>query len=47
METFIPKLNDPYWNELRKLYGVENKEEYIKKQRAIHNNKRKFKLAKP
>lgn len=47
MKTFIPKLNDPYWDELRKLYGVDNKEKYIAEQRKLHENKRKFKLAKP
>lgn len=47
METFIPGLNDPYWAEVRKMYGVDNKTEYIKEQKKKHNSKRKFKLEKP
>lgn len=47
METFIPSLKDPYWLEVRKMYGVDDKENYIKQQRKIHQNKRKFKLEKP
>ena len=47
MKTFIPSLNDPYWNEARKLYGVADKKKYIEEQKKIHENKRKFKLANP